>query len=165
MNGSGPRLLRARPRSPSTLLQRCARMHFAKYVGDLPNKLHTVHDKLVVHVRQSRNFRRISLEEERIAGMLLWAAECPQAGLITSMPRAQLGRISSSLPSHRHALQAIDPKNVHNFQVIDDGGDADDDESVTFSASRRCSSSVGSGQSDILSIRIPRLSASRPNVT
>ena len=45
-------------------------MHFANYVGDLPNKLRTVHDKLVVHVHQSRNFRRISLEEERIAGML-----------------------------------------------------------------------------------------------
>ena len=50
-------------------------MHFANYVGDVPNKLRTVHDKLVVHVHQSRNFRRISLEEERIAGMLLWAAE------------------------------------------------------------------------------------------
>ena len=45
-------------------------MHFANYVGDVPNKLRRVHDKLVVYVHQSRNFRRISLEEERLAGML-----------------------------------------------------------------------------------------------
>jgi hypothetical protein len=45
-------------------------MHFANYVGNFPNKLRTVHDELVVHVHQSRNFRRISLEEKRIAGML-----------------------------------------------------------------------------------------------
>jgi hypothetical protein len=45
-------------------------MHFANYVGNFPNKLRTVHDELVIHVRQSRNFGRISLEEKRIAGML-----------------------------------------------------------------------------------------------
>jgi hypothetical protein len=70
MNGSRSPLLSDRSRSPSTLLQGCARMHFANHIRNVPNKLRAVHDKLVVHVHPSCNFRGISLKEERIAGML-----------------------------------------------------------------------------------------------
>jgi hypothetical protein len=80
MNGSGPRLLWARPRSPSTLLQRCARMHLATYVGDVSNKLSTVHYKFVVHVHQNGNSSRISLHEQCIAGTIYpeWQPVVPQ---------------------------------------------------------------------------------------
>jgi hypothetical protein len=48
------------------------------------------------------------------------------------------GRISSSLPSPS-SLEARSRSKIPNLQVVDDGSDDNDDESVTFSASRRCS--------------------------